>query len=538
MRMKLSDEDPATAVGRDMDNGSRTRDHRRVYRVGRWAGIAAAGLVLGSAACTLLLDRSATQCQVDGDCAKFGSHPYCQNSVCVSSGLGPSDCFYGTPQQAADFENQCTTAHCFPFDDCARLKLCPGSSAPSPIMPPAPDSGAAPAASATVDAGEGGAPRVPTMPSCPDPTNRPNVTIMTGSSNFPPLLAKVAPLIIAANGSVPVFQVTNSCTGVKSVINAAAIHDPAPGASPSKYAAYFGSDGSQTPCLLGSSGAQVDIGESDIFGTTCDGVSMLGDGVNDTPGPIQAMAFVVPGASTETAISAEAALEVFGMGGNNNAASPWTNPDRYFVRNTNTGTQQMIGHAIGVAGNQFWGTDVGSASAVDQTLKVLMGAEAQASIGIISVDWYDSDRKNLNALAFKDKGQECGYLPDSTADSTDKRNVRDGHYPIWGPLHFLTTNPPPAAAAAFLSVVNVPRLPQAVLDAFIAASLVPSCAMTVQRTTELGMLSTYAPPYQCGCYFESKKGNGSLPPQCAPCDDSHPCPSSRPACNLGFCEVQ
>ncbi len=533
MRMKSSDVDRPAAVGPD-GVAKPSAAHRLARSPRRWARVVAAGLLVGSAACTLLLDRSATQCQVDGDCLKFGGHPFCQSNVCVDSGLGPPDCFYGTPQTQAQFQNQCTTSQWFPFDDCKRVKSC-GSSLPTPMPPPSPDA-SAPAPAATADSGGGDA---ATLPNCLDPANgRANVVFITGSSNFPPLLAKVAPLIIAANGTVPVFQTTNSCTGVKSVVNSAAIHDPAPGASPSKFAAYYGADGSQTPCLLGSAGVQVDIGESDIYATTCDGVSSLGSAM-DSPGPIQAMAFVVPGGSQETAISAAAALEVFGLGGNGGTAIPWINPTQYFVRNANTGTQQMIGHAINVQANQFWGTDVGSAQAVDQTLKVIVDFnEAQQSIGIISVDWYDSDRKNLNALAYKGPGQECAYLPDSTADSTDKRNVRDGHYPIWGPLHFLTTVPPSNAAAAFLSVVNVPRLPQAVLDAFIGASLVPSCAMMVKRDIELGNLSAYSPSYRCGCYFESKKGNGTLPPECTSCDGTHPCPTGRPACNLGFCEVE
>ena len=107
-----------------------------------------------------------------------------------------------------------------------------------------------------------------------------------------------------------------------------------------------------------------------------------------------------------------------------------------------------------------------------------------------------------------------------------------------GPLHFYTASPPSAAAAAFLSVVNVPRLPQGVLDAFIGASLVPTCAMMVGRQTELGPLTTTAPSFPCGCYFESKQSNMALPPECVACDSGHPCPASRPGCNLGFCEVQ
>jgi hypothetical protein len=382
----------------------------------------------------------------------------------------------------------------------------------------------------------------PGLPSCADPANgRAQIVYMTGSSNFPPLLAKLAPLIVTGNGPTLIYQVTSSCAGVKSVFSANAsdrvIRDPAPGASLAKYAAYFGSDGIAVPCTLGSGGVRVDIGESDIFSTTCPGFGPPGDNITHSLGPNQAMAFVVPGASSETAISQEAAREVFGIGGNNGAAAPWTNPGRYFIRNASTGTQQMIGHAIGVAADAFWGTDVGSASAVVQALKVLSDpSEASQAIGIVSVDWYDTDRKNLKALAFRASGQECAYLPDSTPEARDKRNVRDGHYPIWGPLHFYSGSPLSQAALSFLSTVSVAKPPQSVLDAFISAGLIPSCAMTVNRITELGELSAYAAPYQCGCYFEFKTtGRAGA---CTRCKTPSECPSARPACNMGYCEVQ
>jgi hypothetical protein len=95
-----------------------------------------------------------------------------------------------------------------------------------------------------------------------------------------------------------------------------------------------------------------------------------------------------------------------------------------------------------------------------------------------------------------------------------------------------------AAAAAFVSVVSVPNLPKALLDAFIASSLVPDCAMTVQRGSELGALSTYSPPFQCGCYFGASV-TAAVPNGCAPCTTASDCADpARPACNLGYCEVQ
>ncbi len=496
-------------------------------------------LALACAACTLLVNPNSTQCQTDTDCAQFGTHPVCQSGVCVSSGLGPTNCFEGNPTTPNDFLNQCSAAECLSFDNCARIGMCADGGADAALLTPAvPEAGAStPAPPPSMN--DGAAP--PTMPSCMDPNNgRSQVVYMTGSSNFPPLLAKLAPLIVSA-GYTPVFQVTNSCTGVSSVFNTQQINDPTPGPG-AKYATYFNLDGTSAACLLGSNGASVDVGESDIFSTTC-GFGAAADPIGEYLGPIQAMTIVVPGKSREVAISAEAARAVFGMAGDNNVAAPWTDPSLYFVRNANTGTQQMVGLAINVPPASFWGIDRGSAANVDALLRVISDdAIAEQAIGIISADYYDSDRANLKALAFKATDQDCAYLPDSTPFKTDKQNVRDGHYPIWGPLHFFATTsngvPVSPAAQAFLSVVSVPNLPITLVNAFIGSSLVPSCAMGVQRSTELGALSSYAAPFQCSCYFEWKV-NGVASPGCTACTGGTECTDpKRPACNLGYCEVQ
>lgn len=497
----------------------------------------AAALLSACAACTLLVDRNSVQCHSDSDCAKFGAHPYCRSGVCVASGLGPSDCFYGSPAQPHEFLNQCSTAQCLSFDNCARLGICHADFNEPLIMPP-PSDKTANSGSSTSDAG------TPSLPRCADPSSgRSQVVYITGSSNFPPLLAELAPLVVA-NGYTPVFQITNSCTGVKSVFSSQPsdqlIVDPAPGSNV-KNATYYNADGSSVPCTLGPGGAKVDIGESDIFSPTC-GFDPPGGAVGEYFGPIQAMTFVVPGKSGQTAITAEAARAVFGMGGNNGVAMPWTNPDLYFIRNANTGTQQMIGRAIDVPANAFWGIDRSTAGNVDSLMRVIADpTDAEQAIGIISADFYDTDRANLKALAFKATGQECAYLPDSTEFKKDKRNVRDGHYPIWGPVHFFTNimnGVPSPAAQAFVSVVSVPNIPKQLLDAFIASSLVPECAMRVQRTSELGDLSSFSPPFGCGCYFEASV-DGSPPSDCAPCNTANDCTdSAHPACNLGYCETQ
>jgi ABC-type phosphate transport system substrate-binding protein len=489
----------------------------------------AAFLLLSSAACSFILHHDSSQCDTDTDCEKFGSHPWCQNGVCVSSGLGPPACTYFPPSAGPvtpdDFRNQCSTAACDPFDDCVRLQVC-GDAGPPLVTPEA----GAPAS--PVDAGN----TTPTYPNCVDPTaGRTNVVFINGSSTWPPLMKKLAPIVIANGGPVPVFQTTSSCGAVGSIYNSTPMVDPSPGSSAS-YAQYYGPDGTAEPCLLGSAGVPVDIGASDVYSASCGFVSAAG--ATDHPGAIQAIVFVVPSTSSQTAISAEAAREVFGLGGNDGGTKPWIDPTRYFVRNASAGSQQMIARAIQVPPNEVWGQDQGTATKLVSNMELLLMSQANPAIGFVSVTTYDPARGKLQALAYQDWDQDCAYLPDSTKDSMDKQNVRDGHYPIWGPIHFLTPQQPSDAAATFLQIVALPVPTTALVNAYVASSMVPTCAMGVQRAgmTDLGPLSAYTPPVSCGCYFDSI--TGGAPVDCLSCTSSAMCPSGRTNCNLGYCEVE
>src|SRR5437764_140321 len=106
-----------------------------------WAKATAAGLLFASVECTIFVDHDSQQCSSDSDCQVFGNHPVCRSGVCVSSGLGPADCFYGTPQTQAQFLNECTNAQCFGFDSCAH-NVCNGNPIDAGLVPlPPPDAG-------------------------------------------------------------------------------------------------------------------------------------------------------------------------------------------------------------------------------------------------------------------------------------------------------------------------------------------------------------------------------------------------------------
>ncbi|HSO00373.1 MAG TPA: hypothetical protein VLS89_18905 [Candidatus Nanopelagicales bacterium] len=381
---------------------------------------------------------------------------------------------------------------------------------------------------------------------CIDPA-RPNIVYIAGSSAIRNFLSVVAGLL--AENDPPysiVYQSQGSCTGVQAIFSEDPakrfIRDiPAADGKDANYAIYFKPDGSFEECFLSPTGNEVDVGASDVYSTTCDGIMPpAGVTIADYEGPIQPMTFVVPAASQQRIISAEAGYLAFGVGGTSGAlsAGPWTDPTFFAVRNASSGTQQMISRAIGVPGDKWWGEDKGGSSQVRDDLKVIVDAvSANKALGILSTDAADLVRNDLRILAFQSEGQSCSYWPDSSPFSFDKMNVRDGHYTIWGPVHFYARQGqgglPSDAAAALVTRFAKPSLDIELLEAIIAQHLVPKCAMQVQRNSEMGPLSRYQTEYRCDCFFELiAEGSTS----CQPCALPSECPPETPACNYGYCE--
>ncbi len=381
----------------------------------------------------------------------------------------------------------------------------------------------------------------PPTETCRDATDRPNVVIVAGSSAVRPFLGTVASLL--APTTTIVYQSQGSCTGVSAIFSddpaKRRIRDiPEQGTTAANYAVYFKADGTSVPCLLSADGDEVDVGVSDVYGSSCDQTPAAGIQVADNQGPIQPMTFVVPGASTQHVISAAAAYLLFGLGGNNGQAAPWTDPTYYFTRNASSGTQQMIARAVDVPADKWWGVDRGGSGGVRDGLKSLLDPTlAERAIGIVSADIADSVRGDLRTLAFQSEGQSCGYLPDSTPYLFDKRNVRDGHYPVWGPIHFYTrvvNGIPSAAAASLVARFATPKLDAALIGLIADQHLLPKCAMNVDRSEEMGPLSVYHTDSRCSCLYDSIV-NGST--DCRPCTSATDCSADAPACSYGFCET-
>lgn len=375
----------------------------------------------------------------------------------------------------------------------------------------------------------------------------PKPTYVVGSSAVQPLVGNLATPL---SGTVTlIYQKQGSCTGVAAVVPGASGVTKLTGTG-----TIWNSDGTTASCDIPAD-TIADVGASDVFATSCPGVTSVPATVSDTFGPNQVMTFVVPKAASAKSISAEAAFFVFGWGASGEVDS-WvdfptgtTKSGHVFVRNELSGTQQMLSRAIGVPANKWKGWDDGGAGTV--LADVIASTAPESTIGILSTGESDgktasggSARDGLQELAFQAFGQQCGYLPDSNSTSFDKINVRDGHYPIWGPLHLLTTidatTKVPTSANAknllgyFDGSVALPGTSN-LLDVEIAAHTIPACAMKVSRTAELGPMSPASPTKACGCYFD-KKANGST--TCSTCTTDGDCTGAAKKCNFGYCEAK
>jgi hypothetical protein len=354
---------------------------------------------------------------------------------------------------------------------------------------------------------------------------------VAGSTAVKPFLAEIAKILVTETPPVTlVYTGQGSCTGVSAILNGDSVPGPY---------SYWDSVGAEQTCTA-SVPIIADIGVSDVFAQTCTPLpGGLPSNVGDFLGPVQTMTFVVPKASMQQSISAEAAYYIYGFG-SESGADPWTDESVIFQRDPLSGTQRMVASAIGVDAAVFRGT--GTTGSGDMKTKVSTATPAGNAVGILATDVAQENRAVLTILAYQHFGQTCGYYPDKDETSNEKQNVRDGHYIIWGPLHMLTLlnnagypkKPEVADIIGFMAGTKTPPLGLDLISLEAQRHVVPQCAMHVMRTEEIGPLASYAPPQSCGCYYE-KVANGST--SCTPCKTKIDCPASAPVCSYGYCEM-
>jgi hypothetical protein len=506
---------------------------------------------VATAACNSILGFSSYRIDSDAGLTPEASADTQSEQASVEGGTQDA-CL--TPTDRPSFESACTGAQCTPFDN-GRVTFADGGlrSLPAPETSDAAPEAAAVDPDAQVDSGydgavaddggtdESGAAEAGGPMLC---SSLPHPVYATGSSALQKLLSRVGGLL-GADPSSPVtfvYLTSASCTGVAAILDDAPI---------SGTAQYFDQSGNALTCTL-PAGQLVDIGISDVFATTCRSLpNGLPPEVKENFGPVQIMTFAVPQASQQNSISVEAAYNVFGFG-NDSRVAPWTNANYIFQRTSSSGTQNMIASAIGVPAARWQGiTNSSSASVVQHLTTAGQDPDptvANQAIGILSDDYVGESLTTLRALAFQDVGQRCGYWPDSTATAKDKANVRDGHYPIWGPSHFYSRvdgsgaprNPDAQRFIDSLSGVT-PVGGFDLLQLYVQSFVVPICAMRVTRTSDGGNYTPFVPPATCHCYFDVQATGQT---SCTTCRTSSDCPTATPTCRMfgnpptGYCELQ
>jgi hypothetical protein len=370
----------------------------------------------------------------------------------------------------------------------------------------------------------------------PDCSTLPNPIYGAGGSSQVPILKQLAAQLstLATPVTIVYQSAGGACVGYEGLVTPTAITGTAN---------YWDSTGTQQTCNLSIAGNGVTFAVMGNTATQCPGVTKLASGFGDFQGPAQSYDFIVPVASSQQSISAEAAYFVYGFGASDTAhtVTPWSQAAELFKRDQNSGATVAISLAIGVPPNKFQGVD-------GKTNTGVLGDVANATtpenaIGYVSGEVADANKATVRVLAYQHTGQSCGYWPDSTKDVLDKRNVRDGQYWIWSPIHLFAavdgsgkvTDGPTANLFGYLTGTVAPPAGIDVLKAEVAASTVPKCAMRAWRDGDLSSAPySYAPPEPCGCKFDAL-ATGSA--SCATCSTDGDCSSASPHCRFGYCEV-
>ncbi len=352
----------------------------------------------------------------------------------------------------------------------------------------------------------------------------------SGGSATKPLLGKVAAKLAgAAEPLTVVYQSPGACVGVSGLFGGTKITGTA---------SYWDASGAEQSCTLPETGEEIEFANSGNSATSCPGVSSIPQGFGDFLGPVNSFTLIVPKASSQTSISAEAAYFVFGFG-QLGQVSPWIDESQIFRRDANSAAQLFVALNAGLAAERFKGidtkTNAGTVTAVSQSPK------PEAAIGLVSGELADANRSNVRVLAFQAKGQRCGYWPDSTDTSYDKKHLRDGHYTMWAPLHFFSKigadgKPTRSDLARFIGLFTgeVDGTSLSLLESEIKAGTVPRCAMRVWRETDTGAVRKNQVDKTCHCYFDSVATGAT---SCAACTGNEQC-SGGAVCNYGFCEAR
>lgn len=383
----------------------------------------------------------------------------------------------------------------------------------------------------------------------PDCTTLPNPVYFPATTLLESFLSKVAP-VLADSAKVGDDQMTIVHFPLSSCITYDLHKDQT---ALTGTATYYLPDGTQAACDMPvDSDILSDLSAMDVGGVTCLGGETPPADLVEYPSHVETLGFVVPRNSTQTAITATEAYYIMKFGGEaDRQVAPWTDPNFVLIRNPGSSTQLTIGANIGIPGTMWSGSlasHQGSGDVRDAVIAENTTGNAEKVLGILNSSKWEAATDDMKVLAFQPFNQCMGAVfPDSTATSRDKRNVRDGHYPIWTNLRYIvredgsgnavTSNGAEAAArverfvALMTGVASLPELN--VAQAVIETGNVPACAMHVERKVDGGAISTLEHPAPCDCFFLEQNGVSS---GCASCTTDGDCGDGT--CRFGYCEAR
>lgn len=383
--------------------------------------------------------------------------------------------------------------------------------------------------------------------SCDDATMFPNRVVISGSTAIRPLVRRVGAILARATGADRITLIYNtsrgSCSGVTALASATtAMPQSATGTAE----VYNGLDPAMLPsaiptCTMPSAGLPIDLALSDVYPTECAGVDATR--LRDTLAVVLPFEFIGPALnSDESGIDVREAYQIYGFGASTANVTPWTMDANVFQRSATSGTQITIARSIRVPEGRFQTPMANALSGTSDMISRVAAAMTTPALGFAGTDATNGARgTQLRALAYRHWGQTNFYYPDSTAASFDKRNVRDGHYPVWGYEHALVltnaTGAPVNATAARVADIlqgTVAIAGDDIQRVYARSYLVPICAMEVARTRDGGDFSIATQSAPCTRLFEcSYPGTTTT---CTPCTDSSAC--SGGVCRRGICEAR
>ena len=249
-----------------------------------------------------------------------------------------------------------------------------------------------------------------------------------------------------------------------------------------------------------------------------------------------------------------------GVSSTRKVAGLFSEPMNVLCRNPDVGTQLIVAKNIGVPESMMIAPRCTSTNVEDTVLGSMIFraptpqdpgyAPPPDEIAFLTGSQVYLNRGALTPLAYQAPGQSQAYLVDSSPLLTDRRNLRDGHYRLWGYLHMIMTTSggtPAAPASDLIGWINGTKpgteataSPTEEGSPEIEASPTPDddsqpeASPAPSPTPQARARQPARHVDEGGCSFEAL-ATRTIPAGCLPCTSQSVCGCGS-TCRRGFCE--